>query len=1086
MKRLGSGMESAARSTIEERGAGSANDEVTGQFLQAIAPTEPAPAAPDAFVQQAPRGTGMPLGLLQRFDNIQRIGAGGMGVVYRAFDVKLGREVALKLLKHGEPTSWAKFSGEARAQARVEHDHICRVYDVGEAEGEPYIVMQLIDGEPLSLVRSHMNLRQRVELAEKVARAIAAAHAAGLVHRDIKPGNILVERKDDGSFRPYVVDFGIASVVEGGVVQTLQGALGTPAYMAPEVQLHQKGKVIDVRVDVYGLGATLYDLLGGRPPFIGADALDILAKLGREDPPPLRAIAKSIPMELEAIVMKCIDREPNRRYATMEALSDDLRRFLEGEPIMARRVGLRYTLRRLARKHGRTLFVGAAAFALMLTFVVVRRNAAVQAELAKDLGRTVTEMELYMRTAHQMPPHDIERERTVVRERIKTLEQRFAGDTERDPSAYYALGRAYFTLGENVRACEYLEQAKRAGYASNELTYALARAQHAAYMDLTRDVEWYGSDPQQIAKECEAIKARYLTPALQLLGSAEHARIEEPMYARALMATWEDRREDAVEKARAAFNESPLLYEAKVVEGEALAEIATRHWHSGRSDWWQSMSAGMEKAIETLVTAENIARSDPTVLQAVCGARTRLMYAAYSSKKVRVLPYFEAAREACERLVAVDPSSPTAHMSRANMHALYAYAAARFDEPEGDPVKATEEAIGIAEQAMRLSAGGLPAYQALGNALLASGRILLDRGLAATAVLETAEKHFEKGRSIFKHNDSLQDGAVNLQYYRTIDDRRHGVDVGPRIERVEILIREVIAARPRGFNAYLKRGLMHVEHSRQQVEWGQWPKKSFDTVLEAMATAKQVNPAFTFVYNDAEVHEIMARYALDAGTPAADALDQMAKNLETLHAEESDTVQWVELSGIEATLRAREQMERKRDPEPFLDSARQRFRKAIERSPHLVELAVGAARVEVLIARFDLEKKRATPASFELIRKPLQAFLSSKHDVSDAFALAAESHALAGAWRLSQNESAEEDVRAGLASVSRAIAINPKHARALATRGRLWLLRAKSATDEDGRTKAARQAIEAFLEAFRCNPLLERVHGKALKEARGI
>lgn len=1060
-----------------------ADQAATGRLDVAFEPTLPAPIAPGPVVKSIPRNNVVPLALMGRFQNIRRIGAGGMGVVYRAFDPKLGRDVALKVLKHADAESSTRFLREAQAQARVEHDNICRVYEVGEADGEPFIVMQLIDGEPLTVARGRMALRERVALLQKVANAIHMAHTRGLVHRDIKPGNILVETREDGSFRPYIVDFGIARDLNPNAAHTLEGTMGTPAYLAPEVATHRGRSIVDVRVDVYGLGATLYDVIAGRAPYVGQDAWHILERLTKEDPPPLRAITKRVPAELEAIVMKCLERDPLRRYSTAAALADDLQRFLDGEPITARRVGIVYALRRMLRKHGRLALAALVVGTFVAAFAITRRNAAKQAEQAQDLGRTVKEMELYMRTAYQMPAHDIERERAVVRERIKELEKRvLESGAEKSALALYAFGRAYLALGDSVRACEYLEQAKGAGYTSPELNYALARAQIAAHLLLTTRTRAYGSDPKQIDAEVAVLDTKYLKPALELLHAAEPASIEDPMYALALMASAEARHEDAAEKAHRAFELAPLLYEAKVIEGNALAEIATRHWHSGKSDWWKSMSAGMEGALAAFGAAENIARSDPTVLQAICGTRTRLMYAAYSTRKVAIRPYYEAAREVCNRLVTVDPSWPEGHTSRAAMHAHYAYALARLDEPETDPVPIAEEAIGIAEEAKLISKGGLPAYQALGNALLAQARVLVDRGRPATEALAMAERHFQEARGIFKYEESLRTGLMTVDLLRIVDERRRGIDVAPHVARANLVIDETIAAQPKSFAGYLKRTLVLTELIRQQVGWGRLPKESLDAAFEAVASAKKINPAFTFFYNNADIHGIMAQHALDQGTSPREALDEMAKDLAAFYEEDEDTAMWREFSGVEATLRAEWQLQHGEDPSEFLDLARKALNNATKRAPVLIELAVELARVELIAAQYAVVKKSATAETFEKVRAPLQSFLVHKLSFPDAYVVAAESHALAAEWRLSRHESPEDEIKTGLATSDLALATNPKHANAWVVRARLLLVQAQS----NQHAEAAKKAVDAFEEAFRCNPLLERHHRAALTRAQEI
>jgi formylglycine-generating enzyme required for sulfatase activity len=231
--------------------------------------------------------------------------------------------------------------------------------------------MQFIEGEPLSVVARRMTLAQKVRVMAEVSAAVHEAHRLGLMHRDIKPTNMLVEVLADGTFKPYVMDFGLArELSERG--ETVTGCvIGTPAYMPPE-QARGDIRAMDERVDVYALGATLYELLAGRPVFVAEHPLRLLLMAAYEEPTPLRKAAPDVPVDLETIVMKCLEREPERRYPSARALADDFERFLEGEPVRARRASLGYVLRKRARKHWMAL---AIAIGVVLVLVGIRVEA---------------------------------------------------------------------------------------------------------------------------------------------------------------------------------------------------------------------------------------------------------------------------------------------------------------------------------------------------------------------------------------------------------------------------------------------------------------------------------------------------------------------------------------------------------------------------------------------------------------------------------------------------------------------------------------------------------------------------------------
>lgn len=302
-----------------------------------------------------------------RFDTGLPIGRGAAGEVFKVWDPRLERHVALKVLHRRDAGEAARLLAEARAQARVEHPNVCRVYETGERDGRPYILLQFVDGEPIDRVAPQVGLEERVRLIAVVAEAVAAAHAAGLVHRDLKPANILVERRDDGELVPFVLDFGLAVEVaaptggpDGGPIGGETGqVLGTPGYLSPE-QARGDVRRIDRRSDVFGLGAVLYEVLVGCAPFAADSPVESLVKVLEQEPVPPRRLVPSLPRDLETIALVCLAKEPERRYASAREVALDLRRWLAGEPIQARSASL---VRRLAGKARRN---PAAATALLV------------------------------------------------------------------------------------------------------------------------------------------------------------------------------------------------------------------------------------------------------------------------------------------------------------------------------------------------------------------------------------------------------------------------------------------------------------------------------------------------------------------------------------------------------------------------------------------------------------------------------------------------------------------------------------------------------------------------------------------------
>jgi formylglycine-generating enzyme required for sulfatase activity/tRNA A-37 threonylcarbamoyl transferase component Bud32 len=273
------------------------------------------------------------------YEVLGELGRGGMGVVYKARQVKLNRVVALKMVLsggHAGEEERVRFLAEAEAIAAVEHPGIVQVHDFGTHDGLPFFSLELCPGGSLAakLAGGPLQEREAAQTVERVARAVQAAHERGIIHRDLKPGNVLLA--EDGS--PKVTDFGLAKRVEGGSGLTQTGAvMGTPSYMAPE-QAEGKKNIGPV-TDVYALGAILYECLVGRPPFRAATSFDTLVQVVSEEPVAPRQLNARVPKDLETVCLKCLEKDPARRYSSAADLAEDLRRWQAGEPIAARPAG---------------------------------------------------------------------------------------------------------------------------------------------------------------------------------------------------------------------------------------------------------------------------------------------------------------------------------------------------------------------------------------------------------------------------------------------------------------------------------------------------------------------------------------------------------------------------------------------------------------------------------------------------------------------------------------------------------------------------------------------------------------------------
>jgi serine/threonine protein kinase/WD40 repeat protein/tetratricopeptide (TPR) repeat protein len=316
-----------------------------------------------------PAEGGTPPKRLGDYELLAEIARGGMGVVYKAWQISLNRLVALKMILAGQlasPADVQRFRIEAEAAANLDHPHIVPIYEVGEHDGQHYFSMKLVEGSLAQQVPHIVNdARRAAKLLETVARAVHHAHQRGILHRDLKPGNILL----DGHGQPHVTDFGLAKMVQKNVAVTQSGAIvGTPSYMAPEQARSEK--VLTTAVDVYSLGAVLYELLTGRPPFKAETPLETLSQVVQHEPVPPRQVQPKIPLDLETICLKCLQKQPDRRYTTALALAEDLSLFQSGEPIRARPVRSTERLWRWCRRNP-ALSILSGSVALLLVMLAI-------------------------------------------------------------------------------------------------------------------------------------------------------------------------------------------------------------------------------------------------------------------------------------------------------------------------------------------------------------------------------------------------------------------------------------------------------------------------------------------------------------------------------------------------------------------------------------------------------------------------------------------------------------------------------------------------------------------------------------------
>ncbi|HET9452144.1 MAG TPA: protein kinase, partial [Aggregicoccus sp.] len=675
----------------------------------------------------------------ERYQGVRLLGQGGMGRVFLAYDPRLRRNVALKFLHAGAPVRTTRFFAEARAQARVQHDRVCKVFEVGEVQGKPFIAMQYVDGKSLRALAPELTLEQKVTLLRDAAEGVHAAHRAGLIHRDLKPSNIMVERSEDGALKAYVMDFGIARDWQGEGTAT-GAVLGTPQYMAPE-QARGEVNQLDRRADVYSLGATLYFLLTGKPPITGENGLEIISRVSSVEPASPRTLSPELPPELEAIVLKCLEKDRTQRYDSARALVEDLGRYLDGEPVLARSTGRLYRLRKRVRKHKVLVSVVAVCLLLVLVAaaqaVLTRREAVERERLARRFTERVEYIEARARYSGLSPLHDTREDRKALRASMAALEQEIAqGGALAAGPGRYSLGRGHLALGDVGRAYAHLSGAWEQGYREPRVAYALALVLGRLYQQARLEAERLR--PAELREaELRKVELRYRDPALRYLKLSEGSEVPSRAYVAALLAYYEGQFDEALQRLDTGGGALPWFYEAPALRGDVLVARATQRWNQGQRD---AALADFEAGRHAYARAAAIGESVPEIHNALAD----LEYAALLMElygRGDITAHFQRGMEAVQRARATHSEDFASRLLESRFH----FRVAESQHTRGeDPHEAIQRALSAARAAMALAPERTESRIELGRALCLWGSLRQQRGLDPREQLAAANAAFEE------------------------------------------------------------------------------------------------------------------------------------------------------------------------------------------------------------------------------------------------------------------------------------------------------------------------------------------------------
>ena len=1063
----------------------------------------------------APTGAGpasaeFPVPDWDRYRFIAFIGEGGMGRVYKALDPKLNRHVALKFLRGDDPAGVERFAREARAQAQIEHDHVCKVYETGEIEGRLYIAMQYIDGLTLTRLRDQLTLEQKVKLIEECAEGIQAAHRLGLIHRDIKPGNIMVEKKENG-WHPYVLDFGLAREIQAQSITMTGAMVGTPGYMAPE-QAWGDFRRLDRRMDVYSLGATLYFLLGGMSPFEGESTMVTLRKMLQEEPKPLKDVAANVPEDLEIIVMKCLEKEPERRYDSARALAEDLNRWLDGEPVQARRASIGYRLAKKARKNRALVAVSALALlaigALTVYGIRTTLQARERAALAQRFGQQVERIDTITRIGHTIPLHDTRGERRWIESQLSEISSKMneVGAAGRGPGNY-ALGRGAMALDKLDDARRYLEASWNAGFQESEVAYALGLTLGRIYQRELESVENVRNKDVREARRKE-VERQYRDPAVNYLRASRNYSAAAPEYAEGLIALYEKRYDEGLRKASEAVKRLPWLYEAFLLEGNIYTALANAKRGAGDN---QGALEQYTKAGSAYRSAVRIGESDGEAYECLCALSLNRMYTRIYSTGGDLTADVEEAKAACGKALQADPDRASAYNKVSN---VYWVQATSQNLSGDDPRPALLLAVEAARNAIRLEPAGALAYKNLGTAYQLLGNNDLHAGKDPTNSLNEAIRSYHKamdsnpaditvynslgntyaiqgdrerdeGRDPRKHYresiETFEKGiAINPQFafiysnlgvtYKDLSlyEESHGMDPEPNMKAAIENYRKCLELKPDDNFAWNNLANGYKNLAQHYLRTGRDPTGFIDQGLKALETPLRINPDYSTQYSNlGDLHKLRGEFLIVKGADPRASFQESEKAYQReMFLKKNDAGSQLDLAGAYLSIA---QFEFNHGlPGKTLISAEDLVRKSLALDSSRKDFALQRlAQIKLLHARFLARDGRPAEKAFQDANTAMKEALKENADNAFVWRDAAKL-----AWRdaESRNTPPAALLQEGLAAADRALHINGRFAEAFAIRGKLYrmLARADNAGDND------RLAKESMAHAFKLNPYLAR------------
>lgn len=1022
---------------------------------------------------------------------VRQIGRGGMGTVYLAerADEHFKKYVAVKLVKRGMDTDYIlrHFRNERQILANFDHPNIARLLDGGSTEGGlPYFVMEYVEGKPIDQYcdENKLSITHRLELFQQVCAAVAYAHRNLVIHRDIKPSNILVT---SGGV-PKLLDFGIAKIMqtdETGITATAIHVM-TPEFASPE---QAQGQSVTTLSDVYSLGVVLYELLTGYSPYeLKSRAPVEIARIITETQPVLPStkvvdgLQKRLRGDLDNIVLMALRKEPHRRYQSVEQLSADISRHLEGLPVQARKDTFGYRASKFIQRNKIAVAIALFAFLGILIsagiagFIQWRANR--QAKFLQEFGQEVARIEGTMRIAHLLPLHDIQPEKKQVVQSLDRLQKEMEnlGTVAYGPG-HYSLGRGYLALQQYQTAYEHLFKAwndyeYRIPAVEYSLGYSLAMLYHEKLKEAAQTI-----GKSQLSYKKEQLKKTYRDPALQYIRSS-HFTSEAAQYVAALLAFFSKDYTDSLKYSDETIKKFPAFYEAQTLQGDIYKAIGDERRDTGKL---MEAETFYSKAKEAYLAAAKKGQSDPNIYIGLCALQNGIIRMQAHQTENSPEATYNAAISYCDSALKADAENVSALLTTASTHFEWAY----YQRDHGkDITEIMNKAIHDSKSAIHFDPQNPSTHLSLGNAYLNLAEDLVKKQRDPTFHLNLAEKSLELVISKSPEDASAYFSQGNAFFLRARYEKIIGTDPRTSIKKAISAFSKAIDQDPKNPEYYNRLGGAYWRIAEYETHNGLNPTKSLESALNEYRKALKINPMLVDAHGSiARCNTYLAEWKMASGEDPVSSFDSSVSAFESaLRINQNDPYA---LAGIGyAQWKKGEYLYSKRkDPSFALQSARESLQKAVQSNKNIMECYAIHAYVEQIAARYAIDQKSDPSAFFQNSQKLLNTALSMNSKAFESWGGLASLCLIRANYLHSLGKPVGTEINKGIHAADLALAEGWEDPDTLGVRGGLFLLLAQT-SNGDAQIKAATKAEQSYTSAIKGKSSLRNVYKSDLEEAQ--